>query len=84
MQITVHLFAAHREAVGTSTVPLIIPHGTRAGEIWTVLVTRHPGLRQVAPPTAVAVNDTVRPADHPLAEGDQVALLAPVSGGAHG
>ncbi len=58
-----------------------MPEGTTAGEIWGALVQHHPALRRMAPPTAVAVNDAVHPADHRLADGDEVALLAPVSGG---
>lgn len=81
MRITAHLFAAHREAVGAPTVPLDVPDGTKAGDVWSVLLARHPSLRALARPTAVAVNDEVRPADHPLADGDRVALIAPVSGG---
>ena len=82
MQITICLFAAHREAVGSPTVTVIVPAGSTAGEMWEVLTARHPALRRLAPPTAIAVNDTVHPATSPLADGDRVALLAPVSGGA--
>jgi molybdopterin synthase catalytic subunit len=81
MQITVHLFAAHREAAGASVIPLGVPTGTTAGEIWQLLASRHPSLRNVAAPTAVAVNDTVSSAGHHLSDGDRVALIAPVSGG---
>jgi molybdopterin synthase catalytic subunit len=81
MQITIHLFAAHREAAGASVIPLGVPPGTTAGEIWQLLASRHPRLRHVAAPTAVAVNDTVCSADHHLSDGDRVALIAPVSGG---
>jgi molybdopterin synthase catalytic subunit len=81
MQITVHLFAAHREAAGASVIPLDVPPGTTAGEVWGLLAQRHPSLRAVAAPTAVAVNDTVRSAGHHVAAGDRVALIAPVSGG---
>ncbi len=82
MQITIYLFAAHREAVGSSTVTVSVAAGSTAGEMWEVLTARHPALRHLAPPTAIAVNDTVHPATRPLADGDRVALLAPVSGGA--
>jgi molybdopterin synthase catalytic subunit len=81
MQITVYLFAAHREAVGTSALTVSVPAGVTAGEVWDLLVTRHPLLRRLAPPTAIAVNDSVHSATRPLVEGDTVALLAPVSGG---
>jgi molybdopterin synthase catalytic subunit len=83
MTITIYLFAAHREAVGASTVTLDIPDGTTAGEVWPLLASRYPALRPLPHPTSVAVNDTIFPASAPLGEGDRVALLAPVSGGAH-
>lgn len=82
MQVTVYLFAAHREAVGTPTLTLDVPDGTTAGEVWHLLARQHPALRRLSAAAAVAVNDTIRPADYRLADGDRVALLAPVSGGA--
>ncbi|MBI3998920.1 MAG: molybdenum cofactor biosynthesis protein MoaE, partial [Armatimonadetes bacterium] len=84
MQITVRLFAVHREALGTPALTLTVPDGTTAGDVWSLLVRQHPALRDLVPPTAVAVNDRVYPAEHRLADGDQVALLAPVSGGSSG
>lgn len=81
MTITVLVFAAHREALGHPAVGITVPDGTTAGEVWDILTLRHPALRRLPPPTAVAVNDAVHPADHRLADGDQIALLAPVSGG---
>jgi len=81
MQITVRLFAAYREALGSPAASLAVPDGTTAGQVWELLVRGHPALRRLAPPTAVAVNDAIHPPDRRLADGDQVALLAPVSGG---
>jgi molybdopterin synthase catalytic subunit len=81
MQITVRLFAAHREAVGASAVALTVPNGASAGDVWDLLVARHPALRATPRPTVIAVNDEIGPAEHRLVEGDQLALLAPVSGG---
>ncbi len=82
MRITVRLFAAYREAVGTPALVLEVPDGATAGDVWTLLRQAHPGLDGLPTPAAVAVNDVVQPPEHPLAAGDQVALLAPVSGGA--
>lgn len=81
MRITVQLFAAHREAAGAPAVLMDVPDGTKAGDVWPLLVARHPALRALASPVAVAVNDDVCPADTPLVEGNHVALIAPVSGG---
>lgn len=82
MHITVRLFAAYREAVGTAALALEVPDGTTAGQVWTMLLHDHPRLDGLPPPAAVAVNDAVQPPEHRLSPGDQVALLAPVSGGA--
>jgi molybdopterin synthase catalytic subunit len=81
MQITVRLFAAHLEAVGASAVALTVPDGASAGDVWDLLVARHPALRPTPRPTVIAVNDEVGPPEHRLEEGDHLALLAPVSGG---
>lgn len=81
MNITVSLFAAHREAVGTSTVHLAVPAGTTSGGVWEILSAQYPNLQGTPRPTAVAINDTVVPPGSALADGDRVALLAPVSGG---
>ncbi|MDR7483570.1 MAG: molybdenum cofactor biosynthesis protein MoaE [Armatimonadota bacterium] len=82
MHITVRLFAAYREAVGAAALVLEVPDGTTAGQVWTVLLRDHPRLDGLPAPAAVAVNDAVQPPEHRLRAGDQVALLAPVSGGA--
>ncbi len=81
MQITISLFAAHREAVGTPTVQLAVPEDTTAAGLWEILTARYPNLNRMPRPTTVAINDTVVPQDSALADGDRVALLAPVSGG---
>ncbi|MBM3470419.1 MAG: molybdopterin converting factor [Armatimonadetes bacterium] len=81
MQITVSLFAAHREAVGTPTVQLAVPDGTTAGGVWDILTAQYLKLNRMPRPTTVAINDAVVPPSTALAHGDRVALLAPVSGG---
>jgi molybdopterin converting factor small subunit len=82
MQITVRLFAAYREAVGAATVPLSVPAGTTAAAVWPVLVQLYPQLGGVIVPSTFAVNDDVAAGVRVLEDGDNVALLAPVSGGA--
>jgi molybdopterin synthase catalytic subunit len=82
MRITVRLFAAYREAAGAAALALEVPDGATAGDVWTLLRQACPQLDGLPAPAAVAVNDAVRPPEHRLAAGDQVALLAPVSGGA--
>ena len=81
MRITVRLFAAYREAVGSPTVAVSVPSGTTAASVWPVLVELYPQLGDAIVPSTFAVNDDVVTAARMLEDGDTVALLAPVSGG---
>ncbi len=82
MHITIRLFAAHRDAVGAPTVTISVSTGTTAGAVWAVLLELYPQLGGVVVPSTFAVNDDIAPAAQILQDGDTVALLAPVSGGA--
>lgn len=71
------LFAGLRERAGTGERGLELPGGSRAGDVWAPL-----GLGEQPPGLLYAVNRAYAPADHPLEDGDEVALIPPVSGGA--
>jgi molybdopterin synthase catalytic subunit len=74
VRVTVRLFAGLREQAGWSTREI---DAERVSDVWSKLdLGREPeGL-------LYAVNKEYAPADHALAEGDTVALIPPVSGGA--
>jgi molybdopterin synthase catalytic subunit/molybdopterin converting factor small subunit len=75
-RVTVRLFAGLRERAGWSTREL---EGVeRVREIWPAL-----GLGDEPPGLLYAVNRDYADADRALADGDEVALIPPVSGGAH-
>ncbi len=80
--VTVTLFAALREAAGESPIHLSPPPGARVGSLWPMLVERFPDLAPHGAFVAFAVNHAYVKPDHPLRDGDEVALLPPVSGGA--
>lgn len=64
---------------GLAEETLAHPAATPA-ELFASLAAAHPlGLAQAA--LRVAVNDEFVPWDHPLREGDRIALLPPMSGG---
>jgi MoaE-MoaD fusion protein len=75
--VKVRLFAGLRERAGRGALELELPDGARAGDVWSALALgdRPGGL-------AVAVNRRYVDDDEPLSEGDEVALIPPVSGGA--
>ncbi len=75
MQVTVKLFAGLRERAGWSERQV---EAATVAEVWPAL-----GLGADEPPGLLyAVNKRYAPRDAALAEGDEVALIPPVSGGA--
>ena len=79
MTITVRLFAVLRELAGSSEVEAA---GHTAGELVDQLSERY-GERfaKIAAVGSIVVNGDRADRATPVAEGDQVALLPPVSGG---
>ena len=83
MRVSVVLFAGYREAVDASSVGIDLPEDATVGDLTREMAGRYPSLPQDAEHIAVAVNDEFRPHDFRLSQGDEVALIPPVSGGAH-
>jgi molybdopterin converting factor subunit 1 len=77
VQVVVKLFAALRELAGTGERRLELDDGATTGDVWSALE-----LGQEPPGLLYAVNKEYAERDRPLAEGDEVALIPPVSGGA--
>ena len=81
MTIRVKLFAAVREIVGQKELVLEVPDGMKACALPDQLAIEYPRLRALASFLKVAVNHEYADEGLTLAEGDEVALLPPVSGG---
>jgi molybdopterin synthase catalytic subunit len=77
MRITVRLFAAVRERAGESTRELDLPGGASVGDVWPALA-----LGEEPPGIAYARNREYADRGAALEEGDEVAVIPPVSGGA--
>jgi molybdopterin converting factor subunit 1 len=77
VQVVVKLFAALRERAGTGERRLELDAGSTAGDVWAALA-----LGDEPSGLLYAVNREYAERDRPLAEGDEVALIPPVSGGA--
>jgi molybdopterin synthase catalytic subunit len=82
MRVTVRYFAIVRELVGRAVEERELPSGTTAGSLLEQLARDHPVLEQVRRSTMLMVNYRYVSNEHVLAEGDEVALIPPVSGGA--
>ena len=79
MCVHVRLFASYREAAGVNRLDSTLPSGATVARLMELLEHQVPGLLQTR--GLVAVNHAyVRP-DSVLHDGDEVALIPPVSGG---
>ena len=76
MQITVKLFAALRERAGMRERSVDLPDGARVGDVWPLL-----DLGDEPPGIAYARNREYAERGVSLADGDEVAVIPPVSGG---
>ena len=83
MLVTVRLFAMLRERAGVDSVELELAHGSTATDAIDAIGERE-GIAELLErmPIAVAVNREYAGRDPLLGEGDEIALIPPVSGGA--
>lgn len=82
LHIRVLLFASLRDVVGARSVDLHLPAGSTVRTCIELLGSRHPGLPERLARSRVAVGENLVGEAHVLREGDEVAFLPPVSGGA--
>jgi MoaE-MoaD fusion protein len=82
MRVRVRLFAIQRELAGTREVELELPAGSSIEGAWAALVALHPSLAPGRAYVRFARNADYADADTALADGDELAIIPPVSGGA--
>ena len=80
MQVTVRTFAILRE-LSADRVVVELPPSARLEDAWAAMADRYPGLQAHRPFVRPARAGAYAAWDAPLAEGDEVAFLPPVSGG---
>ncbi|MDB5295757.1 MAG: mocA [Phycisphaerales bacterium] len=81
MTIRVRLFALLRDRAGAGEAELSLPGGATVAAAAAALADRFPGLRDAVPRVMYAVNQEYAAADAVLKDGDELALIPPVSGG---
>ena len=84
IHIRARLFAIQRELAGTREVALDLAGGATIDDAWRALAGRYPVLEPGRPFLRFARNGDYADADTPLVDGDEVAFIPPVSGGAAG
>ena len=83
ISINMLYFAMFREQTGKGEESLSIPAGTTAGDIFEIVTASYPALAGMKNSTLVMVNQEYAEPDELLKNGDEVALIPPVSGGDH-
>ena len=81
MQVQVRLFATYREIVGAGQLAWTLRDGTTVGQLVEAVLAKYPRLLGHEKSMVLAVNHEVVRLDVVLREGDEVALLPPMSGG---
>jgi molybdopterin converting factor subunit 1 len=80
-RIRVRLFAIQRELAGAREIALDLPPGATIEAAWTALVERHPVLAPGRPAVRFARNGEYTDPETVLDDGDELAIIPPVSGG---
>ena len=81
MRVHVLFFGLLKDIAGCSTDTVELASGARLKDLFDHYAARFPRLREMAGSIVLARNQTFETPDALLAEGDEVALLPPVSGG---
>lgn len=82
MKVTVRFFAVARERAGREDDVVEVPQGANVGALLEAVGAKYPRLVEVFPHLRVAVNQEMSDRGRVLADGDEAALIPPVSGGA--
>ena len=81
MKVSVRFFAFYRERAGTSQTEVELPDEATPEELLIRLRSIYPSL-PLSDSVLIAVNSEYASLEAPLHDGDEVAFIPPVSGGA--
>jgi molybdopterin synthase catalytic subunit len=81
VRVHIRLFAMQRELAGTRGLDVALPAGATIEDAWAALVDRFPVLAPGRAAVRFARNSAYAPAETELSDGDEVAMIPPVSGG---
>jgi molybdopterin converting factor subunit 1 len=81
MTITVKLFAAAREMIGSETVSLELPESATIADAKRILIEQYPQLEKLLLRSVIARNQEYALDTDEIASSDELAIIPPVSGG---
>jgi MoaE-MoaD fusion protein len=82
--VRARLFARLREQAGTDTENVELPSGSTVADVYDAVRKLHPQLEASRSVVRAALNQEFADWNASVADGDEVAFIPPVSGGAHG
>jgi molybdopterin synthase catalytic subunit len=81
MTVKVRFFAGLVPIVGEKSIEVSLPANATVGTLRDQLVLRYPVLEAFMTTYVCAVAEEMQPPEHPLADGDEVDIIPPISGG---
>src|ERR1700737_746852 len=84
MQVRILFFGVLKDLAGQTTDSLSLPGGATLREVFSHYEERMPSLASLKASIAMSVNQEYASLETKLKDGDEIALLPPVSGGAEG
>lgn len=81
VRVHVLLFSVLRERVGTGSLEVMVPQPASGERLLRQLGEQYAAIAAFGPSIRLARNQEYAPGDCPLFDGDEVALITPVSGG---
>ena len=79
--VTLRLFAVARQRAGSPEVAVELPERSTVGVLRRAVADQHPALAPLLPGMMVAVENAYAGDEVEIREGQEVALIPPVSGG---
>ena len=80
--VSVRLFAGLHQLIGERSIDMQLPDGATIDGLCTMLGEQYPVVVALLPTLVCAIEEEYVERGHALSDGDHVALIPPVSGGA--
>jgi len=81
MKVNCLFFAVARERAGIDRLELSLEEGSTSNDAVRAILRLNPSLKDVVDHSRIACNGAFVEADAPLGDGDELAIIPPVSGG---